>query len=386
MKCTSCANEIEEGQLYCPECETPVQIVPDYNPLEDILAEQVKGAINEATMRAEQKERQKAKQMEKRERERRKKAEQKRAQKRRQKIKMLTIMGVVLALLVALCVFLYLNSYTGQVNKGNRLLKQQEYQQSLTPFKNALSKNEKKDTAYIGLANAYMGLGDLESAEQMFFDAVEKQPENVPIHRAFIHFYLDSKQEEKISELLADSADTILNELKDYVAEGPTFSLQEGEIFDEVQELSLKSDNDIYYTLDDTKPTQASIKYDEPLLLQEGENIIRAISVNQKGVPSLEVKRVYTIEFPVQDAPAVIPSTGQYDRDMMIEITVPDGYTAYYTMDNTTPTAASRKYERPIKMPEGSTLLSVVLIDGGGRVSNMTKRNYELVKEDESVE
>ena len=382
MRCTNCGSEIEEGQLDCPECEATIQIVPDYNPLEDILAAQVKGAIDEATMRTERQKRQKALQMEKQAREKRKKIERQKAQKRRRKLTILAILGVLLALIITSCVVLYLNSYAGLVSKGNRLLKQQEYELSVEPFERALSKNATKDQAYIGLANAYIKLDKLEHAEQMFMTAVEAQPKNIPIYRAFIQFYLDSKQEEQISVLLAACDPAILDELEEYIAEGPEFSLSENEVYDEVQELSLKSNHDIYYTIDDTKPTTSSTRYTEPLLLQEGDNIIRAISVNGKGIPSLEAHRVYHIEFPVQDAPAVIPSTGQYEEDMMIEITVPEGYTAYYTTDNTTPTAASTRYNGPIQMPEGETLLSVVLIDGRGRVSNMTKRNYILVKDD----
>ena len=382
MKCTNCGNEIEEGQLYCSVCEETVQIVPDYNPLEDILAAQVKGAIDEATQRAEQQERQKIQKMERRKREKRKQIEQKKAQKRKRKIKKLMMLGIFIVLLITLSVVGYFNSYAGHINRGNRFLKQNEYRRAIEPFETALSKNEKKEQAYIGLSSAYIGLDELDNAEQMFMTAASQQPRNVPIHRAFIQFYLNSNQEEKISELLSGSDSVITRELSEFVSEVPVFSLSDEVLYDEVQELSLQSDDEIYYTLDDTKPTISSTKYQEALLLQEGENIIRAIAVNPKGVPSLEVRKVYNIEFPTKEAPAVSPSTGQYDTDTMIEITVPDGYTAYYTTDNSIPTAASQQYTGPMQMPEGNTLLSVVLVNNNnGRVSNMTKRNYILVKD-----
>ena len=47
MKCMNCGAEIPEDQLKCPECGQEIQIVPDYNPLEDVLAAQVRGAVNE---------------------------------------------------------------------------------------------------------------------------------------------------------------------------------------------------------------------------------------------------------------------------------------------------------------------------------------------------
>ena len=61
-------------------------------------------------------------------------------------------------------------------------------------------------------------------------------------------------------------------------------------------------------------------------------------------MPSAIGKKTYTVEFPVEDAPAVSPSTGQYDEAVPIEVKVPEGYTAYYTTDGTDPTTASTKY------------------------------------------
>ena len=49
MRCTNCGAMIPDDMLYCPECGMEVQIVPDYNPLEDVLAQEVKGSIEDAT-------------------------------------------------------------------------------------------------------------------------------------------------------------------------------------------------------------------------------------------------------------------------------------------------------------------------------------------------
>ena len=46
MKCGYCGHDIPEGKLYCDKCGNEVCIVPDYNPLEDMLTQQIRGAIN----------------------------------------------------------------------------------------------------------------------------------------------------------------------------------------------------------------------------------------------------------------------------------------------------------------------------------------------------
>ena len=46
MKCRYCGHDIPDGILYCEQCGKEVRIVPDYNPLDDVLAAQIKGSID----------------------------------------------------------------------------------------------------------------------------------------------------------------------------------------------------------------------------------------------------------------------------------------------------------------------------------------------------
>ena len=119
-----------------------------------------------------------------------------------------------------------------------------------------------------------------------------------------------------------------------------------------------------------------SEKFQAPIQLSEGSTVIKAIVVNKKGVPSQTVEKEYVVEFPIEDAPAVSPSTGQYESAQSIEIKVPEGYTAYYTTDGNDPTTSSKKYTGPIEMPKGETLFKAILVTKGGRVSGVTTRNY----------
>ena len=49
MKCTNCGADIPAGMLICPDCGTEVQMVPDYNPLDDVLTREVKGSVEDVT-------------------------------------------------------------------------------------------------------------------------------------------------------------------------------------------------------------------------------------------------------------------------------------------------------------------------------------------------
>lgn len=447
MRCTHCGANIPDDQLICPVCGAEVQIVPDYNPLEDVLAREVKGSVAGATrqIQADVVRRQNVSQnqqnrnrqnqrsnpnstrvlsqaeLDKVREERREQLRRQRAQRQRQKTdakrcyqdarqstenlrrtstesrrlqqikkqeaarkkrqKLLTVF-FLLILLVGVGIYIgYQNSYTGMIKKGNAALQNSNYTSAENYFNRAIIKDKSKAEAYTGLANIYVAQDDLDSAESVYLNALETQPSNVNLYKAAVKFYEKTEQPNKISDLLQDCEDkNVLSAMNDYVSAAPEFSLKEG-TYDEVQQVTLTSatGGTIYYTTDGSDPTESSTEYKEAVLLQsEGDTEIRAIAVNKKGIPSAVSSAKYSIEFPLVDAPAVSPSTGQYSTATQITITVPDGYTAYYTMDGSTPTTSSEKYTDPIDMPENSqTTFSAILVnDKNGKATEVTTRNY----------
>ncbi len=484
MRCGYCGHEIPDGMLYCEKCGKEVRIVPDYNPLEDMLTQQIRGAINgdegyedyleydagrnadcntgggvsrstsrdvrgnvgrntgggvsrstsrdvrgnvgrntgggasrstsrdvrgnvgrntgggasRSTSRdvrgtgggvsrntgrnAGLQRGSTTGNMSERERKRRQ-AERKKA-KRRMRLGCLFMILLLMAAVAGSGITLYMNSYKGFVNRGNRALKSGAYNEAIDFFERAIRKDEAKADAYIGLAQVYIAKDDLDWAESIYREAVKKQPENADIYEAFVKFYMDTDQKEEIPLLLEDVDESVAELLAGYIIDRPEFSLDDAESFEDVQELTLTAGEGctIYYTDDGEDVTVRSRKYTEPIQIGEGELVIKAIAVNEKGVPSLPAKKTYLVELPIVDAPAVSPSTGQYSSDMKIEVKVPDGYEAYYTTTGDDPTTASAKYIEPIDMPEGETLFKVVLVNAKGRLSGITTRNYVLEKEE----
>ncbi|MDD2979230.1 MAG: chitobiase/beta-hexosaminidase C-terminal domain-containing protein [Hespellia sp.] len=402
MKCMHCGADVPEGMLYCGKCGTEVQIVPDYNPLDDVLAKQVKGSIGGTTTPLDIYEESSKNVGKNRSTERhsntgsspkahakrqvdprvkrRQQMERKRqlAKKRRQR--RMIIFAFILVITGVFAFLIYQNSYSGVVRKGNRALAAQDYALAETYFNKAVGKNRTKAEAYTGLSKVYIAQDDLDTAEAFFLDAIDSQPTNIALYKGAIAFYTDTEQLHKITELLDGcEEDAVLLALSDYLTAEPDFSL-EGGTYEDVQQVSLTSSGEgIYYTTDGSEPTTESTEYTEPILLNEGTTDLKAISLNKKGIPSVTAERKYIVEIPVADAPAVTPSTGQYDTDTQISIIVPSGYEAYYTLDGSDPTNASIKYSEPIDMPEGQTIFCAVLIGtNSGKASAVTKRNYVL--------
>ena len=462
MRCTHCGADIPDDQMFCPVCGAEDQIVPDYNPLDDVLVREVRGSVEGATrplasddirryrrdigaqnenstrvlsqgeMDRIREERRAALRRSgsqnqqggsgrntgrmrqgtgtgrmrqdsetgrmrsasengrnrqnqgapRRSPEERRRQQEKRLQAARRKRRNLLLFLFVMLVLIALGVYvIYQNSYTGVVRKGYRALQTDSYTEAENYFNRAITKDESRAEAYVGLSEIYIDQDDLDSAESVFLTALETQTSNVGLYQAVISFYMDTEQQAKISTLLENCEDSsVLEAVSDYVSKAPEFALEPG-TYDEVQEVALESETGgmIYYTTDGTDPTTSSTKYTEPILLQdEGTTEIRAITVNKNEIPSVVSSGTYTIEFPIASAPTVVPATGSYDEPAQITITVPDGYTAYYTLDGTTPTAESSKYTGPVTMPENQrTIFSAVLInDQNGKATAVTIRSY----------
>ena len=417
MKCVHCGANIPDDQMICPVCGAEVQIVPDYNPLDDVLAREVRGSVEGATRqirtddirryrredltkninstrvlsedemeRIRSNRRKSTNNIERNSaelRRQRQARQQKRleAAKRKRRRLLLTLAAVVILIGFGIYVA-YQNSYTGMLKKGYRAVNEKEYMAAEKYFDRAIIKDKSRPDAYVGLAEIYLDQNDTDGAEDVYLSAIETQPTNEKLYQAAIDFYMETKQPEKVASLLEDCEDyNVLSSVSEYVCEAPEFKPEEG-TYKEVQEITISSDTEgeIYYTTDGTDPTaKTGKKYKEPILLEkEGTTEIRAIVVNMKGIPSGVISQTYTIEFPIADAPAVTPSTGRYTDPQKITITVPDGYTAYYTTDGSEPTASSEKYTGPIDMPANTTTtFNAVLINNrNGKATEVTTRSY----------
>ncbi len=414
MRCRRCNNIIPDGEVICPVCRMEVQIVPDYNPLDDVLENQVRGGVTQAlntdigtlrqgagtkrpngqrqnTSRTGETKNKRVKvngsssDYEARMR-RRKQMERKRAIAKKKRQRMLLTSAFAIIFVLVLAVVIYQNSYPGQIKKGYNLLAEKQYEEAIIRFQKALAKNDEKAEAYVGIASVYLAQRDLDGAEKIYMDAISEHPDNVVIYEAAIQFYIDINQESKIAYLLEDcKSESVLNSVEQYTTDVPSFSLDESETYDDIQALELTGTGKaIYYTTDGSDPTTSSSKYDKPIKIEEGETTVKAISVNELDIPSIIVSKTYLVEFPIAEAPSVTPSTGQYDTRQYVSVVVPDNYEAYYTTDGSDPVpgqSGTKQYSKAVSMPEGNTIFKVVLVDQKGRLSDITIRNYELILE-----
>ncbi len=91
------------------------------------------------------------------------------------------------------------------------------------------------------------------------------------------------------------------------------------------------------------------------------------------------VELEYVIEYGAPAAPDVTPVSGKYSEGEKVVINnIPDKCKAYYTIDGSTPTAASTEYTGEFTMPSGNTVVSFIIVNEHNQSSPVVKRNYNV--------
>ena len=177
--------------------------------------------------------------------------------------------------------------------------------------------------------------------------------------------------------LLASKNEQILSIYQNYIAENPQFSVNEG-YYTSIQILKLSGGDNgkIYYTTDGSEPDEKSEVYVAPVILENGDYIIRAVFINSNGVSSAVVTKEYHIDNEVIPPPEVSLISGEYSSPISIEILEDDGE-VYYTTDGSTPTENSVLYTGPIPMPLGKSTFCFARIRDGV-TGEQAVRTFEL--------
>ena len=236
MKCRYCKAEIQEGELYCKKCGREVQIVPDYNPLEEMLTAQIQLDGNEQESELDQyinqKRRNNNRTGQSAGRNTGRSASRTTAAMTGRRMTGNTTIAAIISRTIrlflrkafflaafALCRFLlsfsvsicpvvlagagfyvvYQNSYNGIMKKAQKAAQSKDYTTAEAYYKQAISKNTKKADAYTGLADVYQSQDKTDEGTTLFEEAVSKQSGNVELYKACMDFYLKSDQNMEIA-------------------------------------------------------------------------------------------------------------------------------------------------------------------------------------------
>lgn len=361
MICPNCKTELEDGLVHCPICNHALQIVPDYNSLDDEIPH-VEGGRQSIH----------------------------KAKKPKKKIsKKVVLFLLALIAILALVWYLYVCSFSYQYAAGRKADANGDYNKAMSHYLNALHRDDSDPRILAALGNDAMHLGKKKTAESYLLSAVKKDGNYARAFTLLLTLYEQEGNYEKMQAALSYATTNRTKEIfADYLILPPVLSQAEGKYDDDV-ELTLTppegEDYDIFYTTDGSSPNSAGGRmYQEPILLTEGKTVVKAVCRNKNGKFGQVIRAKYKITYKEPSAPQISPDGGTFHEKTKVTIlSENEDDEIYYTWDGSDPTDKSRQYTAPIVVPDGNQILSVIVIDRHGKSSKIVRSSfkYDTVEE-----
>ena len=365
MKCKKCGAEIPEGYVYCKVCGNEVQLVPDYN----LLDEDLLGDIVQKEGKTES-------------------PEPDSPEEGKSKLGVLiwgSIVGVLFLAVLTLffvckdVIYRYTSSFDYQYQKAEECFADQDYDNAALHYQKSLEADPGNKKAKKKLCSLFLSMDKTKDAEVLLKELIEADPSDRDSVKKLIALYDADGEYEKILSLCEEAGkEDQMDLFADYLVEQPKFSHISG-IYPAPLTVSISSSKGyrILYTMDGRDPTIYGAPYSGDISLKdEKTTVITAVAENDKGIFSKKATVEYTVRKEPPQTPRVTPTGGTYIEPQRITVEVPEDCTAYYTWDGTTPTEGSFRYTAPIEMPQGNQVLSVILVNSFGLKSSVYRVNY----------
>ena len=358
MKCKNCGTKIPVGKVYCEKCGNEVQIVPDFNVLDDEIESAI--SISEVVNSEEP---------------------------LKNLIPRDSVSNVKIFAIVSVCIFLVLvifvfggiyskheKSFEYQYEKAQRLRDDGNNTSALECYNKALKLDETQaNNVYKSMALTYIAMDNLNKAEECYIEAINENPLDTEPFEYLIKYYSEQDDYEKLEELrkLALSED-VYDLFSTLIVPTPMFSIEPGTYNGlRTVEIVVEGDFPIYYTLDEEEPTVANgLLYKGPIDLNIGTTIIRAAAYDEKrGDYGKEINGDFTITVKAPLGATAEPAGGHFTEPTYVTLstdTEAEDCRIFYTFDGTAPTETSFEYTGPFLLPLGENKLSVAVINGYG--------------------
>jgi len=388
-----------EGCLYCEKCGEDIHIVPDFEPELERNMEQTIHTILEGLHEDQEVEQNSQEQKPENKTDRAQGNQQHKCRKeagggnrhcrrgrKRKKAHWVIPLFVFLLLLVTggTVGFLYgYHSEKYQVNRALHYVAAGKYDKAIACYNRAIELDQNNIELIFSLAEVYYLKNNKIEYEYLLREIIKNPDASLEqlegAYDKLIAIYRAREDYQTINDLLLGSGnENLISTYQSYIAREPDFSIKEG-YYTSIKPLKLTAvgNGKIYYTMDGTQPTENSAQYTAPIILENGDYVIKAFFVNEKGIASDVVSKEYHIKNDEIPPPEVSILSGDYNFPVNIEITS-DNEDVYYTTDGTIPTYFSNVYTGPIPMPLGrSNYKFAKILDGV--TGTVVERTYNLV-------
>lgn len=358
MRCPNCGAKMEEGKLYCEKCGEDIHIVPDFEPeieqnIEQSLDRIVKD-VSDAPKKVSGE-----------------------TDKVRKKIRFPFAAGSFLMILILVFLCVKLITYFSpdyQVHKAQICVEQERYQKATGYYLRAIALKQTDVSLKLELSQVYFLLNDKENYEYWLRNIVgDPYADGEQLGSAYgklIAIYSAKDDFDAINQMLIQCKDEQIRQTyRSYLSEPPQFSIESG-TYDSLQVLKLSATGigTIYYTTNGSEANENSQVYQAPIVMDDGDYVISALFVNEKGVSSEISHGEYHVVVDGPTEPELNVDDGEYSSPVLITVTN-DTENIFYTMDGTLPNQQSERYVEPIPMPLGVSKFKFIRITDNGSSS-----------------
>lgn len=392
MKCPHCGSDMHPDQVFCETCGKERLLVPVFEPeIEDSVAESMSTIVQELSPDDDQGESTEGKlntdiEDQKKTEPKDKEVHERDASDHHGLKQVNFFVTAVIALIIFISAFSIIffvyteNSYDYQYQKAEEAYQSGQWEEALNLADRCLELDNTSIEARMLKIQVYQQQGATDTVVERTLALLERAPDNQQAYEILLPIYIEQEQYQKISDLLEQCPiSSITEKYADYMALPPEFGTDEGEYDTSISlKLIAGGTGDIYYTLDGSEPSKYSDRYTAPIKLLSGEYEVSVVYVNDYGISSEIVTKVYDIHNDIQLEPEISAGSGAYEIPVMISVSVPDpGCTVYYTTNGSVPTLDSNIYSTAFPMPLGHSEYKFLMIDAEGNQSEVISRTYD---------
>lgn len=390
MTCPHCGKEMKAEQVFCENCGKERLLVPVYEPeIEESVAETMSNIVDDIGLKQETEAEIEYKNKPVKQQESMEEIQQKddRDYQEHHAVKQLHFLVIsLLALVVFISVFsltFYIyteNSYDYHYQKAIKAYNVKHWEEALYQTDFCLQ----DDPSNIDLLLIKLHIFQQQDNQEQILSLAQKiisvDSENDEANDIIIQDYINREEYRKVSKYLENYAsDSLKQKYSDYLASFPEYSEEQGS-YDSSITLKLFSagSGDIYYTLDGSIPGKLTDRYTAPIKLVSGEYLVSSVYVNEFGVSSEVVTKIYNIKSGYDVVPEVSVPSGTYEIPQVISLIIPDdSYVVYYTTDGSDPNLDSSIYAAAFPMPLGESTFNFMMVDEQGHESEVVTYTYQ---------
>lgn len=282
------------------------------------------------------------------------------------------------------------------ITLGKQLMDQAYFTRSLEALKVAIEREPRNVDALLYMAQDYLALGMEDEAVEIYESLISDiAPQHPSAYRQLINIYQSHGYYAESLALMEQAADSTLGTqefqvmIRNYTPKAPVFSHLEGRYNEDIDvTISIPEGETVYYTTDETDPSESGLIYSEgtKIHVSEGKLTLKAIGFTEQGIPSEQVTARYTVIIPTPAAPKSNYASGVYKNAPKVSLRPGDEdakknkeiVAIYYTLDGRQATTESTLYTGPIQLPVGDSTLRAISVDKKGKVSYEMKVTYKV--------